>query len=146
MHPAAPTVLRLALGLLFTIFGLNGFLGFMPNPPQPPDAGAFLGAMGATGYMFPMLKSFELCAGLLLLAGRFVPLALLMLAPIVVNIVAFSLALNPANPLAYVALAGELAVAWCYRGSFRGVLAARAEPSVGAPARDAQAVGPQFAP
>ncbi len=128
MTQLVPTLLRLALGLLFFVFGLNGFLGFLPQPPVPPEAGAFLAALGATGYMFPLVKGTELVAGMFLLSGRFVPLALLFLAPVVVNIIAFTVVLSPANPLGYLALAGELSLAWCYRSSFRRVLAADAAP------------------
>ena len=80
---------RILLGLLFTVFGLNGFLQFMPMPPLPEAAGQFMGALGATGYFFPFLKVVEIATGVLLLANRFVPLALLILAPIVVQIILF---------------------------------------------------------
>jgi hypothetical protein len=115
---------RLALGLMFTIFGLNGFLGFIPTPPHPGEAGAFLGALAATGYMFPLIKGTELLAGVLLLAGRAVPFALTLLAPIVVNIVAFHLVLEPASSaLALVALALGLYLAWTERAVFAPLFA-----------------------
>jgi hypothetical protein len=120
---------RIALGLAFFTFGLNGFVGFMPNPPHTGEAGAFLGALAATGYMFPLIKGTETIAGAMLLGNRFVPLALVLLAPVLVNIVAFHAALEPATlglPLALVAL--ELFVAWSYRHAFRAVLAPHAEP------------------
>lgn len=124
-----PTAARLLLGAGFVLFGLNGFVGFLPMPDHPGEAGAFLGALAATGYMFPLIKGTELVVGLLLLAGRYVPLALTLLAPIMINIVAFHLALEPATvavPLVLLAL--HLYVAWTYRASFRGVLAAKAQP------------------
>lgn len=80
---------RLVLGLLFTVFGLNGFFGFIPMPPFPPEAGQFLGAIVATKYLFPFIKATEIVTGLMLLAGVQVPLALLALAPISLNILAF---------------------------------------------------------
>src|SRR5436190_4120927 len=104
-----PTAARLFLGLVFTVFGLNFFLHFLPMPPAPPRAASFAGALFASGYLFPLLKSTEVVAGLLLLRGRFVPLALAVLAPIVINIVGFHLFLAPAGmavPLAV--LAAEL--------------------------------------
>ena len=125
----APAVARYLLGTIFFVFGLNGFLGFIPQPAPPPDAGSFLGALAATGYMFPLIKGTEVLAGLLLLGKRFVPLALLLLAPIVVNIFAYHAFLDPAGmgmTIAIVAL--QLYVAWTYRDSFRAVLAAKAEP------------------
>jgi uncharacterized membrane protein YphA (DoxX/SURF4 family) len=130
-----PAVARLLAGLIFTVFGLNGFFHFIPQPPPPPAAGAFAGALFATGYFFPLLKGTEVLAGLLLLSGRFVPLALTLLAPIVVNIVLFHAFLAPAGlPLALVVLVLEAFLAWAYRDAFRGVLDAGARPARALPA------------
>jgi uncharacterized membrane protein YphA (DoxX/SURF4 family) len=121
-----PTAARLFLGLVFTVMGLNFFLHFLPMPPTPPRAASFAGALFASGYLFPLLKTTEVVAGLLLLGGRFVPLALAVLAPIVVNIVAFHLFLAPSGmalPLAL--LAAELYLAWIYRAAFAPMLRAR---------------------
>jgi uncharacterized membrane protein YphA (DoxX/SURF4 family) len=121
-----PTAVRIFLGLVFTVFGLNFFLHFVPMPPPPPVAGAFMGALLASGYLFPLLKATEIVAGLLLLRGRFVPLALTLLAPIIVNIVGFHLFLAPAGlPLAVVVLAAELYLARSYRAAFGSMLQAR---------------------
>jgi uncharacterized membrane protein YphA (DoxX/SURF4 family) len=121
-----PTAGRIGLGLVFTLFGLNGFLGFLPQPPVPDAAGSFLGALAATGYMFPLIKATEIVSGVLLLSGRYVPLALTLLAPIVVNIVAFHIALAPAGMgMALVVLAVEIYLAWIHRDAFRGVLTPR---------------------
>ena len=95
-------------------------------PPAPPRAGAFAGALFASGYLFPLLKATEVVAGLLLLGGLFVPLALAVLAPIVVNIVGFHLFLAPSGlalPLAV--LAAELYLAWTYRAAFAPMLRVR---------------------
>jgi uncharacterized membrane protein YphA (DoxX/SURF4 family) len=121
-----PTAARLFLGLVFTVFGLNFFLHFLPTPPSPPRAASFAGALFASGYLFPLLKTTEVAAGLLLLSGRFVPLALAVLAPIVINIMGFHLFLAPAGmalPLAV--LAAELYLAWSYRAAFAPMLRAR---------------------
>ena len=88
---------RLALGLMFAVFGLNGFLNFLPMPAPEGDAGAFMGALAATGYMFPLIKGTEVVAAVLLLSGRLPALALLLLAPIVVNIIAYHAFLAPAG-------------------------------------------------
>ena len=124
-----PTAARILLGLVFLVFGLNGFLGFLPMPEHPGPAGAFLGALAATGYMFPLIKGTEVVVGLLLLSNRFVPLALTVLAPVMVNIVAFHAAFEPATlgmPIALTAL--QLYLAWAYRESFRAVVAPKAAP------------------
>jgi uncharacterized membrane protein YphA (DoxX/SURF4 family) len=88
---------RVLLGLIFTVFGLNGFLHFLPMQAMDGPAGAFAGALAATGYMFPLIKVTEIVAGVLLLVGRLPAFALLLLAPIVVNIVAFHAFLAPAG-------------------------------------------------
>lgn len=123
--------IRLLLGLIFTVFGLNGFFNFLPPPEVNESAGAFLGALAATGYMFPAIKLVEVVGGVLLLANFMVPFALTILAPIVVNIALFHIVLDTAGlPVALAVLVFEIFLAWAYRGSFRGVLAAKAKPSV----------------
>jgi uncharacterized membrane protein YphA (DoxX/SURF4 family) len=118
-----PTAARLFLGLVFTVFGLNFFLHFLPMPSAPPQAAAFAGALFASGYLFPLLKATEVVAGLLLLGGLFVPLALAVLAPIVINIIGFHLFLEPSGlPIPLAVLAAELYLAWSYRGAFAPML------------------------
>jgi uncharacterized membrane protein YphA (DoxX/SURF4 family) len=127
----APTAARILLGLVFLIFGLNGFLNFIPQPPVMPErVMAFVGALMATGYMFPLIKGVEVLGGVLLLSNRFVPLALALLAPNVVNIVAFHLFLAPGEiVLAIVVLALEVYLAWCYRDAYAPMLRARVRPA-----------------
>lgn len=123
-----PTIARLLMGLLFTVTGLNGFLDFLPQPkdPMPGEALAFAGAMMATGYLFPLVMGTQLVTGLLLLVNRFVPLALALLAPVVVNIVAFHLFLAPSGlGVALVVLALGLYLAWTCRKAYGPMLAAK---------------------
>jgi uncharacterized membrane protein YphA (DoxX/SURF4 family) len=124
----APVVVRYLMGIIFFVFGLNGFLHFIPQPPMPAAAGAFAGALFATGYMFPLLKTVEVVSGALLLGNRFVPLALAMLAPVTVNIFLFHTVLTPPNPVAIFILLGDAYLAWAYRDAFRPMLAAKAKP------------------
>jgi hypothetical protein len=117
------------LGLLFFVSGLNGFLNFLPQPsaPLPQSAVAFVGALMNTGYMFPLIMATQLIVGALLLANRFVPLALTLLAPFIVNSIAFHLFLEPSGrPMALVVLLLELYLAWTYRAAFRPILTPRA--------------------
>jgi uncharacterized membrane protein YphA (DoxX/SURF4 family) len=126
-----PVVARILLGLIFFVFGLNGFLHFIPQPktPMPEGATSFAGALMKTGYMFPLIMGTQLLSGVLLLLNRFVPLALALLAPVVVNIVAFHLFLEHSGlPLALVVLALELYLAWAYRGTYQAMLAMRPKP------------------
>lgn len=123
-----PAVGRILLGLPMSIFGLNSFLNFIPPPstPLPPGAVAFATALMETGYMMPLIGATQLAVGLLLLANRFVPLALVLLAPFLVNAVAFHLALEPSGlPPTLVFLALEIALAWHYRRAYAPLFVAR---------------------
>lgn len=126
LQKVVPTAARLFMGLVFTVFGLNFFLHFLPTPPEPPRAAAFAGALFGSGYLFPLLKSIEVAAGLLLLSGLFVPLALAVLAPVIVNIVGFHLFLAPGGlPIPLAVLAAEIYLAWTYRAAFAPMLRLR---------------------
>jgi hypothetical protein len=136
----APTVVRILLGLTFFVFGLNGFLHFLPQPPMPAAAGGFVGGLASAPYFFPLLKGIEVTVGGLLLTNRFVPLALTLVAPIVVNIVAFHVFLAPSPLMVAFLLASEVYLAWVYRSAFRGMLAARTSPSAALATEDAALV------
>ena len=127
----AKTAARLLLGAIFAVFGLNGFLHFIPQPPPAGLAAVFVGGLGASGYFFPLLKGTEVLVGLALLSNRFVPLALTVLAPIVVNIVAFHAFLAPAGvALPLVILALGLFLAYTERAVFAPLLRARGSEPV----------------
>jgi hypothetical protein len=125
------TVARYLLGAAFTVFGLNGFFHFIPmNTPPPAPALSFFGAMMATGYLFQLIKATEVIVGLLLLSNRFVPLALTLLAPVMVNILLFHAFLAPSGlPLPIILLAAHLYAAWSYRDAFAPMLRSRVEPA-----------------
>jgi uncharacterized membrane protein YphA (DoxX/SURF4 family) len=126
-----PTIARVLLGLLFTITGLNGFLDFIPKPkdPMPEAAAALAGALMGTRYMLRLIAGTQLLSGVLLVTGLFVPLALALLAPVVVNIVAFHAFLAPKGlGIAVAVLVLELFLAWSYRRAFAPMLAIRVSP------------------
>ena len=110
---------RVFLGVILTIFGLNGFLGFLPLPPLEGAALDFVGALAATGYFLPLVKLTEITCGVLLLANRYVPLALAILTPVLVNILAFHYFLAPSGLLVPIALVlGTAYLAWKNRLSY----------------------------
>ncbi len=118
----AATVVRYLLGLIFLVFGLNGFLNFLPPPELGPVAGAFMGGLAGTGYFFPMLKIFEVLAGVLLLTGMYVPLAIAILGPITLNIFLLHVAVEPAGlPVAIVVFGGNILLAVAHKENFKGV-------------------------
>lgn len=141
MRYAVPAA-RVLLGLVFFVFGLNFFLGFLPMPPQPEAAGALLGAFVASGYLMIAVKVIEIVAGALLVSGRFVPLALVLLAPIVANILLFNVFLAPGGlVLGLLVTALQVFLMWSYRAYFLPLVTAHAVPA--APSRSApQPVSP----
>jgi uncharacterized membrane protein YphA (DoxX/SURF4 family) len=121
-----PTAARLLLGLVFTTFGLNFFLHFLPTPPPPPKALAAVMGLMANGYLMQLAHATEVVAGVLLLTGFFVPLALTLLAPVIVNIVAFHALLAPSGlGLGLLVLVLEIGLGWAYRAAFAPMLRAR---------------------
>ena len=118
---------RFLLGLIFLVFGLNGFLHFIPMPPPSGVAGQFFGALFVSNYLVPIF-ALQLVSGALLLINRFVPLALTILAAIIVNILLFHVLMNPAG----LGLAVLVAVLWSVvfasvRSAFAGIFQARVD-------------------
>ena len=121
---------RVLLGLIFVVFGLNGFFHFIPNPEMNEAAGSFMGALVATGYFLTVVKAVEVVAGLMILTGRFLPLGLILLAPVSVHILLLHVFLDQGGlPIATFIIAVQLFLAWAYRDSFSGVLQAGAKPA-----------------
>ena len=114
---------RILLGSIFVVFGLNGFLHFLPQPPMPEAAGAFFGALAATGYMLPLVFGAQLVGGGLVLAGM-IPLGVAILAPVIVNIVFFHLFLAPAGMgPAVVVTVLALFLGWAHRDAYAALFA-----------------------
>jgi putative oxidoreductase len=126
---------RFLLALIFTIFGLNGFLHFIPMPPPGGVAGQFFGALFVSNYLVPIF-ALQLISGVLLLVNRFVPLALTILAAIIVNILLFHVLMNPAG----LGLAVLVTILWgvvfvSVRSAFAGIFQARVDMKT-APVRE----------
>src|ERR1700761_3789511 len=88
------TVARYLAGMIFLVFGLNGFLNFIPLPPPGGIAGQFMGAMYASHYLW-VIFGFQVIAAVLLLINRYLPLAVAVLAPVIVNIISFHALMAP---------------------------------------------------
>jgi hypothetical protein len=116
---------RILLGLMLMFGVTNALFNFVEQPPLPEGAMKFMGGIFSAPYFFALLKGSEFLVALALLSNRFVALALVVLAPITVNIVLFHLVLAPAGSLMALALlACHLGTAWSHRESFKTVLAA----------------------
>ena len=119
----ATTIARILLGLIFIVFGSNIFLHFISMPPPPPTlAGDFSKALFLSHYLH-VVAVFQIVGGLLLLIGRFVPLGLLLLAPVIVNIDLVHILMEPSGlPMAAVVSILLLFLLWQYRDAFAGIL------------------------
>src|SRR5262245_18643356 len=120
-------VARLLLGLLFLVFGLNAFLNFLNMGPMPSGlAGQFMGALYLSHYIW-VVAALQVIGGVLLLVGRYVPLALVLLGPVIVNILLYHLFLSLAGiPLAIVVAILWFIVFYAYRLNFAGLFVQRA--------------------
>jgi putative oxidoreductase len=116
-------------GVIFLVFGLNGFLNFIPMPPPGGIAGQFMGALYASHYLW-VIFAFQVIAAVLLLVNRYVPLAVAVLAPVIVNILSFHALMAPSGlPLALL-----VAVLWAVifvdvRQAFTGLFQSRVDRS-----------------
>ena len=112
---------RYALGIFFTVFGLNGFLHFVAMPPKPPLAMQFVGILEASHYMIPVF-ALQLVAGLIFLSGRYLPLALTLIGPVLVNILLFHVLMDlPGIVPGLLATVCWLIVFFNVRSAFEGV-------------------------
>jgi uncharacterized membrane protein YphA (DoxX/SURF4 family) len=115
-------IARSLLGLIFVVFGLNAFLHFIPAPPPQGLAGDFTKALFVSHYFY-VIAVLQIAGGALLLVGRFVPLGLTLLGPVIVNILLFHIFLEPSGlPLAVVVSALALFLLWAYRQAFAGLI------------------------
>src|SRR3989449_10284732 len=95
-------IVRSLLGLTFVVFGLNAFLQFIPLPPPQGLAGDFMKALFVSHYFY-VVAILQIAGGAICLLGRFVPLGLTLLCPVIVNILLFHIFLEPSGlPLAVV--------------------------------------------
>jgi putative oxidoreductase len=121
-------IARYLAGAIFLVMGLNGFVNFIPLPPPGGVAGQFMGALYVSHYLW-VIFAFQVIGGLLLLINRYVPLAVALLAPVLVNILTFHVLMAPAG----LPLALFVAVLWAaifieVRPAFSGLFPSRWQP------------------
>src|SRR5882762_8260526 len=122
-------IARYLAGAIFLVFGLNGFLHFIPMPPPTGVAGQFMGALFVSHYL-TLIFGLQVIAAVLLLANRYVPLALAVLAPVIVNILCFHALMAPSG----LPLALFVAILWALifvdvRSAFTGLFQSRVDRS-----------------
>src|SRR5580700_1169311 len=133
---------RFLSGLIFLVFGLNGFLHFIPMAAPSGIAGQFLGSMFVTKYLL-FVFAIQLIGGVLLLINRYVPIALTILGPIIVNILLFHGLMNPAGfGLALLATILWGVVFVSVRSAFAGIFQARVDMKTSEVRRQARVISP----
>ena len=120
-------IARILLGLMFFVFGLNPFLKFLPMPQLEGVWGQFLGALLVSHYVW-LVGATQVVSGVLFLIGRYVPLAIALSGPVIVNIIAYHLTMQHigAQP-AVLATTCWVFLFWRYRDSFAPLWVAKAE-------------------
>ena len=124
----ASVIARYLAGVIFLVMGLNGFLNFIPFPPPTGVAAQFMGALYVSHYLW-VIFAFQVVGGLLLLVNRYVPLAVAILAPVLVNILTFHVLMAPAG----LPMALFVAILWTVifiqvRPAFSGLFQSRWQP------------------
>ena len=122
----AVVIARYLLALIFIVFGLNGFLQFIPQSPLPdPTANQFLGALVQSHYTYPVF-ALQFACGVLFLINRYIPLALTLIGPVIVNILLFHTLMAPSGlPPGLVVTVLWFILFYRYRASFAGIFQAR---------------------
>src|SRR5258706_15869951 len=126
----ATLIARTLLGLIFVVFGSNMFLNFIPMPPLPEGlARDFMTALFVGHYLY-VVGALQVVGGLLLFTGRWVPLGLTIVGPVIVNIVCFHVLMAPAGlPMAITVSALAVFLLWRHRGNFAGLVKPLAGPA-----------------
>jgi putative oxidoreductase len=121
----AAVIARYLAGFIFLVMGLNGFLNFIHFPPPTGVAAQFMGALYVSHYLW-VIFAFQVVAGALLLVNRYVPLALALLAPVLVNILTFHISMAPAGlPMAIFVAVLWAVIFFDVRSAFSGLFQAR---------------------
>ena len=124
---------RILLGVAFVFFGANHILNFYHMPMPPGDAGTYLGLL-FTHHYFAFVGFVQLVAGILLLVGRFVPFALAILGPVLVNILLYDFLFDPKSlPPGLACTLFWLVLFFVYFRSFVSLFAADPIPSTKTP-------------
>src|ERR1700741_210411 len=124
----ASVIARYLAGVIFLVMGLNGFLNFIPLPPPGGIAGQVMSALYVSHYLW-VIFAFQVIGGLLLLVNRYVPLAVAVLAPVIVNILTFHVLMAPSGlPLALFVALLWAAIFTEVRPAFSGLFQSRWQP------------------
>ena len=124
----AMIIVRTLMGLLFIFASVVVLFNLMGPPPEFPNeiARKFNEGMFAPPYFVKVLKITELLCGIAFVAGRYVPLATVVIAPVIINIFLYHAFVDTSGlPVAIFLVAANIFVAYYYRKSYAGLLAAK---------------------
>ena len=118
-------IVRILMGLLFLFASIVVLFKLAPQPELEGKVKIFMDGITATGYLMPLIKITELVCGIAFISGRFVPLATVVIAPVVVNIFLFHAFVDPQGlPVAVLLVLGNIFLAYANWNKFRPVLEA----------------------
>jgi uncharacterized membrane protein YphA (DoxX/SURF4 family) len=119
-------IVRILMGLMFAFASIAFFFKLFDAPEQTGSVKIFNDGIEASGYLMPTVKVFELLCAIAFLSGRFVPLATVVILPIILNILLFHAFLQPSGlPIAVLLLIGDLFLAYYYRDKYKSMLASK---------------------
>ena len=118
-------IARYLLALIFLVFGMNHYLNIIHVDLPGGTAGQFMGALMVSHYLY-VVAFFEVAPAILLLIGRFVPLALTVLAAVIINIFLTGLLMTAqALPISIVLIVLWFLAFYPVRSAFAGIFQAR---------------------
>jgi uncharacterized membrane protein YphA (DoxX/SURF4 family) len=122
----AVIVVRILLGLMFAFASIAFFFKLIPVPEMTGSIKIFNDGIAASIYLMPTVKIFELLCAIAFLSGRFVPLATVVIFPIILNILLYHAFLDSsALPIAILLMLGNLFLAYSYRDKYKAFLTAK---------------------
>ena len=122
----AVIIVRVLMGLLFLFASIVYFLNLFPQPELAGNSKTFMEGVNATRYLMPLIKITELLCGIAFVSGYFVPLATIVIAPIVVNIFLFHVFIDTSGlPVAIFLVLANIFLAYAYRDKFKPLLKAK---------------------
>lgn len=122
----ASFIVRTLIGLLFLFASVTYFLNLFPQPDLQGKLKLFTDGIGAAGYLMPLVKTIEFVCGIAFVSGRFMPLAIVLIAPITINILLVHAFLAPEGlPIVIPLFLGILFLAYVYRENYKPLLAAK---------------------
>lgn len=122
----AAIIVRVLMGLLFLFASISVLFNLVPQPELTGNSKTFMDGVNATGYLMKLIKITELLCGLAFVSGYFVPLATVIIAPIIVNIFFFHAFVDASGlPVGIFLVLANIFLAYAYRDKFKPLLEAK---------------------